>query len=194
MPPGDQTAAMQALLHQTLAGHVAAIVRLADQMAEKATPDAFWLAEALRRAVGVPDDTALWAAEARDGQLQPLLVNWARLREDRGTVRGVLTTLAPAAAPGGDGNRCGRQSWPNSLAVRRCRIGAPRAVVCAAAWLVDPCGPDCRPDLADAGPVRPAACAPARLASAMLLACQRPPPPPTVQRCWPISPVWNSGW
>ncbi len=98
LPPAEQTEAMRAALRQTLAGHLAAISALADRIAEKATPDAFWLAEALRNAIEVPETADVWAVQQANGVLQPMLVNWARRREDRRSVRGVLKTLAPSPA------------------------------------------------------------------------------------------------
>lgn len=85
-------------LRADLARHVAAIAALAARIEAQATPDAFWLAEALRHALEVPQGQGIWAVRGAAGGVQPVLVNWARLREERQPVRGVLTTLAPRAA------------------------------------------------------------------------------------------------
>lgn len=95
--PAQQTDAMRDDLRRAVQVSKASILALADRIAAKAGPDDFWLAEALRNAVEFPDDAAIWGVRRADGQLQPVLVNWARLHEDRPAVRGVLSTMAPVA-------------------------------------------------------------------------------------------------
>jgi hypothetical protein len=82
-------------LETSLAKQTAAIQGLADQLAARKGPEDFWLAEALRNALVVPSGS-LWALRGDDGSLSPLLVNWARQREERRAVRGVLAGLTPA--------------------------------------------------------------------------------------------------
>ena len=107
VPLADLTKDERTALRQTLSAHLAAINALADRITARATSEDYWLAEALRNAVEAPDDTAIWALRSAEGPLRPLVVNWARLKDQRRDVRGVLTTLAPRKevaapiAPGG---------------------------------------------------------------------------------------------
>ena len=84
---------------------VARIAALADELAAQRSEQGFWLADALRNATATPDAQALWALRAADGRLAPIVVNWGRVADTTGPVRGVLTALAtrpvralPAAA------------------------------------------------------------------------------------------------
>lgn len=73
-----------------------AIRALADKIAAQKTKDGYFLAEALRNALEVPDESAIWAL--RQGEaLVPVIVNWGRIRDDRRAVRGVLSMVAPRA-------------------------------------------------------------------------------------------------
>jgi hypothetical protein len=92
LPPAET-----AQLREALAGLVGQITALADNLAAQATEESFWLAEALRNALQVPDDGAVWALRLPDGGLAPLLVNWGRVPDDNRAVRGVLSALSPRA-------------------------------------------------------------------------------------------------
>lgn len=74
-PLSSLTEDERAALRASLAAHVAAITALAGRLAAQATPDAFWLAEALRNALEVPDDTGLWALRDAKGRVQAVVVN-----------------------------------------------------------------------------------------------------------------------
>lgn len=53
------------------------------------------LAEALRNALEVPDESAIHVIEGSDGGLQPVLVTWAHAKEGGELYRGILSGLAP---------------------------------------------------------------------------------------------------
>lgn len=53
------------------------------------------LAEALRNAIEIPDQSMIHALRQPDGTLQPVLVHWAWLRAERQSVRGILTAMVP---------------------------------------------------------------------------------------------------
>lgn len=53
------------------------------------------LAEALRNALEVPDESAVHVIEGPDGGLQPVLVTWANASEGGELYRGILSGLAP---------------------------------------------------------------------------------------------------
>ena len=76
------------------------IYGLADQLTASGGDNNARLAEALRNALNVPDETAVHVIEGNDGVLQPVLVTWANVREGGKLYRGILsglTTKRPAA-------------------------------------------------------------------------------------------------
>lgn len=74
---------------------IARVMGLADDLTALRTEQGFWLADALRNATSTPDDGAVWALRAADGGLVPVVVNWGRVADATGPVRGVLTAVAP---------------------------------------------------------------------------------------------------
>ena len=101
-----------AQVRSTLAAAVAQITALAETLAAQSTEEGFWQAEALRNALQVPDDAAVWALRGPDGGVTPLLVNWGRVPDDSRAVRGVLTATTPRArsAAGAAGAAAGAAS------------------------------------------------------------------------------------
>jgi hypothetical protein len=163
-------------LRAELARVVGQVTALADGLAAQATEESFWLAEALRNALQVPDEGAVWALRAPDGGLAPMLVNWGRVPDDNRAVRGVLSALtpraqaprpapaAPLAAAAAAGTAAAAAAAPAPVA--RARAGAGLAWLLVLGWvalaamigfalwlLIAPCG--LRPGLA--GPCRPEA-------------------------------------
>ena len=98
-PVSSLAAEDQAALRRSLDATVARILALAEDLAAQKTEEGFWQAEALRNAVQVPDEGAIWALRAPDGSLRPVLVNWGRLPDDSRAVRGVLTAVTQRAQP-----------------------------------------------------------------------------------------------
>lgn len=92
-------------LRARLSERVADIERLAGEIEAEGGADSSRLAEALRNAIEVPGEEAIFV---QDGE--PVLVNWACLRDEQAAVRGVLSgtdrsaaAAAAAAAAGGAG-------------------------------------------------------------------------------------------
>ncbi|WP_029011314.1 hypothetical protein [Azospirillum halopraeferens] len=76
-------------------GHLAAdIFAMADRLAGGADPESQRLAQALRNALEVPDETAIYVI----GQ-QPVLTNWAHQQDVKEAPRGILSTMVPARRP-----------------------------------------------------------------------------------------------
>lgn len=88
--PPDEAGNLVRAVDETMAR----VLSLADELAAQKTEHGFWLAEALRNATVLPDDGALWAMRTAAGTLHPVVVNWGRRTDERGRVRGVLTTAA----------------------------------------------------------------------------------------------------
>ncbi len=57
------------------------------------------LAEALSNAIEIPDEGMVYAVRDDGGALHPVLVHWAWLRDERQSVRGILTAMVPRAQP-----------------------------------------------------------------------------------------------
>lgn len=83
---------------------VSDISAIADELLASKSPDDQRLGEALANAIEIPDEEAIFLVEpANHGDLQPVLVNWAWVRDEQVAVRGVLTGIdrrAPAKRPG----------------------------------------------------------------------------------------------
>ena len=71
------------------------ISELADQLTASGGGNNARLAEALRNALEVPDESAVHVIAGSDGGLQPVLVTWANAREGGELYRGILSGLAP---------------------------------------------------------------------------------------------------
>ncbi len=71
------------------------IYGLADRLTASGGDKNARLAEALRNALEVPDESALHVIEVSDGGLQPVLVTWAHAKEGGELYRGILSGLAP---------------------------------------------------------------------------------------------------
>jgi hypothetical protein len=82
-----------------LAALVADITQLADELAEAGGDSNARLSDALRNALEIPDESAVHVMPDGADGLQPVLVNWASVREDRQLFRGVLSGIAPKKAP-----------------------------------------------------------------------------------------------
>ena len=57
------------------------------------------LSEALSNATEIPDERMIWTVRSDDGELYPVLVHWAWIRDEQRAVRGVLSAMVPHAAP-----------------------------------------------------------------------------------------------
>jgi hypothetical protein len=83
---------------------VSDINTVAEELLASKSPDDQRLGEALANAVEIPDEAAIFVVEpAKGGALQPVLVNWAWVRDEQVAVRGVLTGIdrrAPEKRPG----------------------------------------------------------------------------------------------
>ncbi|TKD15802.1 hypothetical protein FBT96_15135 [Rhodobacter capsulatus] len=178
------------------------ILALADQISAQTGPqtgpqtalqtsaDNYWLAEALRNAIEVPDQDAIWALRQDDGGLRPILVNWGRLRDTTRAARGALSVLAPnrrAAAAATAAMATPALPAPPLAATETVFLAAPppsetprpwghwlvllgwlvlAALIAAVLWLlIAPCG--LRPGLLGFCPAPVAATAPARQAEAL---------------------------
>lgn len=140
LPPAEA-----AVLREALAGLVGQITALADNLAVQGTEESFWLAEALRNALQVPDDGAVWALRGPDGGLAPLLVNWGRVPDDSRAVRGVLSALtpraqaphpAPARAPDTALAEAAPRTAPGAAAAAAVGTGGGLAWLLALGWLL----------------------------------------------------------
>ncbi|WP_412508885.1 hypothetical protein [Roseovarius sp. SYSU LYC5161] len=87
-----------------LDGLVADIRRHADTLLRSKDPDDQRLGEALANALEIPGEDAIFVLRTEntdDGAaLQPVLVNWAWVRDEQKSVRGVLTGVDKRPAPG----------------------------------------------------------------------------------------------
>ena len=87
-----------AALRRDIEAQMAHILGLAEDLAAQKSEHGFWLAEALRNATVLPDETAIWGMRMADGSVVPVVVNWGRKPDERGRVRGVLTAVAAMPA------------------------------------------------------------------------------------------------
>ncbi|GIT87556.1 hypothetical protein [Roseobacter sp. OBYS 0001] len=91
-------------VREVLAGLVAKIKDLADELMASKLAEKQRLGEALANALEIPDEDAIFVIQGADGGApQPVLVNWAWTKDAQVAVRGVLTgmdTRAPAQRPG----------------------------------------------------------------------------------------------
>lgn len=124
-------------LRASVTASLARITALADDIAAQKTEQDFWLAEALRNATVLPDDAAIWAMRRPDGAISPVLVNWGRLADDQGRVRGVLTGTrsrpTPAIAPA-PAQAPTSAPAPAATAARSTATPAPAAAASANPW------------------------------------------------------------
>jgi hypothetical protein len=89
LPPEEQKAVRERL--GTLAG---AIFAYADRLSANSDQESQRLAQALRFALEVPDETAIFAVGD-----QPVLTNWARQRDVKEAPKGLLQAMVPMRAP-----------------------------------------------------------------------------------------------
>jgi hypothetical protein len=91
--PEDEAEAARTTL-QALTGDVSA---LADRLRAEGGDSNARLAESLSNALEIPDPDAVLVVTDATGARQPVLINWARVREDAPSGRGVLSRMVPAA-------------------------------------------------------------------------------------------------
>lgn len=67
----------------------------ADRLAQSDAAEDQRLSEALRNAVEIPDESMVRVVRDKNGDLHPVLVHWAWVRDAQSSVRGVLTAMIP---------------------------------------------------------------------------------------------------
>ncbi|WP_420344408.1 hypothetical protein [Paenirhodobacter sp.] len=96
----DLPAPAQAAARAVLSEQIAQVEALAESLAAGGGAEALRLADALRHAMQVPGDSHIFVVERAGAAPQPVLVNWAWVRDDRRAVRGTLTgSMAPPPPP-----------------------------------------------------------------------------------------------
>lgn len=93
--PGEAQQALRAQLGR-LIGDIRAE---AERLATSDMPEDHRLGEALINAIEVPDQAMIYAVRDAQGELQPVLVHWAWVRNQQAAVRGILTGMVPRARP-----------------------------------------------------------------------------------------------
>jgi len=87
-----------AAVRTDLIGKIEAIRTEATRLSESADTDSQRLGEALANALEVPSEDCVHAIRGEDGQLYPVLVNWAWLKADATAARGVLSGMTRRVA------------------------------------------------------------------------------------------------
>ncbi|WP_420024651.1 hypothetical protein ACN9JG_21730 (plasmid) [Cereibacter azotoformans] len=93
----DLDDAAQAAARARLAALSADVEALAERLGTSGRPEDLRLSEALSNAMRVPDEGFIHVLQREGAPPQPVLVNWAWTRDERGSVRGRLTGGAAAA-------------------------------------------------------------------------------------------------
>ena len=93
--PEDEARDLKAML----GSRVAEISALAETLRGGDAADDRRLAETLANAIEVPDEAMIYALRRPSGELQPVLVHWSWLRDERQAVRGILTAMVPRDVP-----------------------------------------------------------------------------------------------
>lgn len=89
----------QAALRQRLGQLIGDIRAEAETLGQSEDADDQRLAEALRNALEIPDETMIHGVRDADGTLHPVLVHWSWIRDEQRAVRGILTGMVPRAVP-----------------------------------------------------------------------------------------------
>ena len=139
LPEDDRTR-----LCADLGAAVAAIRAEAETVAAGGSAADQRLAEALLNAIEIPGEEMIRAVRGPDGQLHPVLIHWAWIRDERRAVRGVLTAMVPrpgvpqGAAVLGAGPVAGRRGWWWLILLGWLLLAAMLAAILA--LTVAPCG------------------------------------------------------
>lgn len=91
--------AQQQVLRDKLGRLIGDIRAEVESLASSDTSEDRRLSEALGNAIEVPDETRIYAVKGSDGEMHPVLVHWAWVRNEQAAVRGVLTGMVPRATP-----------------------------------------------------------------------------------------------
>ncbi len=89
----------QAALRARLGTLVGEIRQEAQTLGDSDAPEDQRLSEALINAIEVPDKAMIYGVKGADGNLRPVLVHWAWVRNEQAAVRGILTGMVPRATP-----------------------------------------------------------------------------------------------
>ncbi len=145
----DLEPAEQREARETLGGLVGDVFALADRLATSPDAESQRLAQALRNALEVPDETAIFVVGG-----QPVLTNWAHRQDVKEAPRGVLSAMIPmrprpAPEPVPVAAPAAAAATTTAVAMARSpldwlwwvTVGVTGAVLAAIVWLlVAPCG------------------------------------------------------
>ena len=140
----DLDEATQKGLRDRLGGYVADIYGLADRLAQGNDAEGQQLAQALRNAVEVPDETAIFVV----GE-QPVLINWAHRQDVKQAPQGILQAMVPVRVPPPPPRSAAVETTAAVVVAPRSpldwlwwlTVGITGVVIATALWLlVEPCG------------------------------------------------------